>query len=1153
MHNKSRTILSIIAIQLLAAGAIAASPTRSFDSSTGTIIDQRWQSGLPMGGIGVGKIELMTDGSFGDFTNQHNWDRPYKWAKGAFAVIRVQSGQAITTKILRLKSDNEYTGVRNVAHTKMQGWFPRAEITYGDPDLPVSVKLNAFSPMIPHDPKDSGLPVACLSYVVTNTSDKSVKASLALAWPNLLGWGGRGGVSYDDLTGDAQQPAKVGALVGLQYTSSRTYADQQENTIGNDFVAVRQDPGVTVSTCSSWDAAATTPSFLAGFDRSGSLSQSGAANPAQPGGAVSAMVTLAPGESRTLRYYVTWAMPHMLTVNDVHTFTGTYDVADATIPPMSNTSDTIRWTTNRGMRVGDNLVLDLGQTYTTTTIDMNSGQALTDYPRGMKVEVSADGKSWTHVAQFTKDEMMQVVSHVKLTRVPGRYVRLTNLGDEGLFWSIYGLALQVNGQADPIRPTKATAYLAHYETKTAKVDVGHYWQNWWKDSLGIANYADQNQARLLVQTEAWQKPVMASNVPFWLKLKLINCAFPMVSNTVLTKNGQFSILESPIDMGGALGTMDQRMAAHAYLTALFPELDRAELEQYATCQQTDGRITHFDGNVHQVIVDPNVGYGITDWPDLSSGWILQAVKLYRWTGDQSFLDRVHPHITKAMDWLQKDGANDNLIPAGGSTYDYETLPRGEFIYSASCYLGALRAASSISTPDEAAAYNTHLADVQKSVMTDLWTGTYFRKWRQPSTGRTVDDSFIANMAGDWLAHITGLPSTLDPKIVRQSVEQTIARHQKPFYPMPPMQVTPAGLSTTSNSYSLQDEPYLGCEAIYNNYVDDGMDTIKRLYFCIWEENKSPWDESLCYDAPNGRKGGLVTYMTCPTTWFVLDALGGTSIDIPAGRLYVSPRLTTDQAELHIPVYFSRFWGWLDYVPAKHILTLRIDKVYPVETALDQSLYHTAGAPGDKMPDTITITSVAADGDSQPITLPAPFVVKEGAVLDLSSQIEGLAIPAHSDVVNFEVKAKLNRPGLPSDNWKLIDNLHDDPAVGAITGQDALDGNPETRWTTGRTMQPGDQVTLDMATPQTVAKLVIDITKSPTDYPRGYKLEASTDGQPWTEIASGTEAQTVAQDHDGLFTVTFPPVTARYLRMTNEGNDGPWWSINEITAYGPANQ
>lgn len=112
----------------------------SFDPATGTITDARWKSGVPLGRIGVGKIELLTDGGFGNFTNQHNWDRPYGWAKGAFAAIRIQSGNsAPVAKLLRRAGPEEYTGVANVAHTHFQGWFPRAEMDYKDSGLPVKV------------------------------------------------------------------------------------------------------------------------------------------------------------------------------------------------------------------------------------------------------------------------------------------------------------------------------------------------------------------------------------------------------------------------------------------------------------------------------------------------------------------------------------------------------------------------------------------------------------------------------------------------------------------------------------------------------------------------------------------------------------------------------------------------------------------------------------------------------------------------------------------------------------------------------------------------------------------------------------------------------------------------------------------------------
>jgi hypothetical protein len=89
---------------------------------------------------------------------------------------------------------------------------------------------------------------------------------------------------------------------------------------------------------------------------------------------------------------------------------------------------------------------------------------------------------------------------------------------------------------------------------------------------------------------------------------------------------------------------------------------------------------------------------------------------------------------------------------------------------------------------------------------------------------------------------------------------------------------------------------------------------RRAFRCAWEVNHSPWDESPMYPAPEGHQGGpapprLVTDMTATTSWHVLNALGGASLDLPAMRLY-----------------FSRFWGWLDSVPGKRHLSLRVDRV-----------------------------------------------------------------------------------------------------------------------------------------------------------------------------------------------------------------------------------
>ena len=976
-----------------------------------------------MGGIGVGKIELMTDGSFAHFTNNHNWDRPYPWAKGAFAAVRAQAGSdAPVSRLLRLTSTDEYAGVANIAHTRMQGLFPRAQIAFRDDALPVQVRLSAFSPLVPHDVKDSSLPVVTFVYTLSNPGPKPVRASVLLAWPNLLGWGGRDKgpylktpIIYDSTSGNTQTPATAGALSGLRYATTQNYTDYQENTVGEYFIGAHQQPGVAVSTCAHWNADAPTPAFWQSFTETGQLT-SAPDDAAGTAGAVAAQVSLAPGQSRTVRFVLVWAMPHFLMMQD--------NVPDA--PP-------------------------------------------------------ATGKH------------------------------------------------------------------------TVTTDAGHYWQNWFSGAQEIAAYADTNTIRLSAGTEAWQTYLLKSNLPFWLTLKTINCAFPIVTNTVLTKDGKFAIQESPLVMAGAVGTMDQRLAAHTFYTALFPEIDRAELELFAQCQQDNGQITHMDGNLYHVLGDPHVLYGITGWPDLSCSWTMQTAQLYRWTGDASFLTRMAPHITHAMDWLKADDKDGDFIPEGGSTYDYEHGPMGSFIYTASCYLGALRAASSLAAASgdtqSAKDYDARLAQTQHSVMTELWNGTFFRKWHMPDSGKNNENSFVSNQAGDWGARLAGLPRTLSPDIIHRSMQQTIARHMKPFHPIPPMEVTPEGRLATGACYVLQHEPYLGCEAIYENYTDDGLDMIHRLYGCIWTQDKDPWNESLVYWAPDGHRFAFPYYMTSPTTWNVWFALSGASLNVPGHTLYLAPHLPTPLRELHMPVFFPRFWGWLDYVPSARKLTLCVDQVFDNSLSDNGKLYTVAPDTANSPLPPVTITQVARDGDGPLLKLTTPFVVKPGATLNLSSLLTKLALPIRSEQVNFSVTVQA-RGGLSPKGWTLTDNIHTN-AAGRAELPLALDNDASTRWTTNRPMHAGDSLTLDMEKATLVGKIVMDSASAPGDYPHGYTLEASPDGHAWQTLAQATPDEAKAAVKQGILTITFSPTPVQYLRVTNLGTEATtFWSIHELCVYAP---
>jgi len=815
------------------------------DVDTGIISNERWGSGVPLGGLGCGKLEILTDGAFGYYTGNHNQDRQTGRLKGAFAAIYAECGDRRAARMLRLTGESEYAGVRNIDNIDYAGWFPTAEITYRDAALPVNVKLLAWSPLIPHNIDDSSLPVACLRFTITNPGNKPARAVLLVAWPNLAGWGGDGSNAISDLTGNTAQPLAAPGVHGLLFSKAGAPA-QPQNELGTYALCVTDAsaPAGSKLVLPSFDAAGDSLPFWDSFSRSGDITlPMQTTTPKEHAALVSATVTLKPRETRRIEYLLVWHFPDFIT----------------------------------------------------TRHPQNSG-------------------------------------------------------------------------------------------KHGPENVGHWYGNRFKSAGEIAVYTAANTKRLLNETLEWQNLVRRSNLPAWLKLKLVNCAFPLYACSILTRDGRFTTMESPVDMGGATGTMDQRMASHAFLTQMFPELDQRELRLFADCQQmakpSDGRITHMNGNIHEVIGDPNVTYGVTDWPDLSCSFIMQVLKLYRWTGDRKFLDEMWPHVLDALAWLQTADTDGDFIPEGGSTYDYEDIPRGSFSYSAGCYLGALRAGIDIARIEGDAArsqaYADRFASAQQSVMQQLWTGEYFRKLVNVQTGEKRENSFIAPLAGDWLSRLSASGRTLSPEITDKAIAYILQRHVKPFSPVPPMEVTPDGRIATGSCYLLQYEPYVGCEAINEGYVDDGLDVIKRVYNVVWEQNHNPWHQTLSYSAPSGSQGGLVSYMTCPTTWHVLNALSGSTIDVPVRQLYLSPRLPTGQAEWHMPLFFSRCWLWLDYAPARRVLRLTVVKTF--------------GAP-------VTIEQIAPDSDAPSIELRKPFTMRLGARLDLSSYLNRLVVyPASKTIV-----------------------------------------------------------------------------------------------------------------------------------------------------------
>ena len=103
-----------------------------------------------------------------------------------------------------------------------------------------------------------------------------------------------------------------------------------------------------------------------------------------------------------------------------------------------------RWESGH-QKIGDYIELDIGQVHQVEGISLKLGDKPRSYPRGYRVEISLDGKTWREVIErevprlpitaFLKPKELSIDIHIP--RQEARYVRITNTGEHKASWSIY--------------------------------------------------------------------------------------------------------------------------------------------------------------------------------------------------------------------------------------------------------------------------------------------------------------------------------------------------------------------------------------------------------------------------------------------------------------------------------------------------------------------------------------------------------------------------------------------------------------------------------------------------------------------------------------------------------------------------------------------
>jgi len=292
-----------------------------------------WNSGVALGGIGTGRIEIFPDGTFRNLSINNNWDAPIEEVPGSFFAVRTETNGRVMTRMLSTRPAYALEGVKAIKYT---GAFPHARLDYIDGELPVKVRLAAFGPVAPHNYEDSSLPVALFVFDVANPSDAPVTLSLALSWQNVINCGGcmigtwakvelppalqkeRGKLqTWRDVTGNYQRVVQDGGYRGLVFDS-----ECKDPPISyGDYAVLGDAPvGFQTSHLVSWNAAGDGKDFVAALAAGDALPSTGSDEKGvhgeyEPAGVVAISGELGPGQSRSLAFAVAWHMPGLYAWN----------------------------------------------------------------------------------------------------------------------------------------------------------------------------------------------------------------------------------------------------------------------------------------------------------------------------------------------------------------------------------------------------------------------------------------------------------------------------------------------------------------------------------------------------------------------------------------------------------------------------------------------------------------------------------------------------------------------------------------------------------------------------------------------------------------------------------------------------------------------
>ncbi|HNT19712.1 MAG TPA: GH116 family glycosyl hydrolase [Saprospiraceae bacterium] len=259
---------------------------------------------FPIGGIGAGMFCIEGTGAISHLSIRHQpaiFNEPPVFAglsvKGKPEWSRILEGPVPAWKKFGQRdsgngSTGATTGLPRYGQAAFTARFPFATINLQDLQVPFRVELTGWSPFIPGDENNSGMPVGAFEYKISNAGTQTHECLFSFNSAQFL---------KIDKGKNAIRPTSSGFIL--------EEAGTEEKPFKTEFAVFTDEPGTIVDHCwfrgGWWDPL--TMAWNAVRD-----AKAKAVDPVEqgaPGASLYVPFSLAPGKSKTIRLYFAWYCP----------------------------------------------------------------------------------------------------------------------------------------------------------------------------------------------------------------------------------------------------------------------------------------------------------------------------------------------------------------------------------------------------------------------------------------------------------------------------------------------------------------------------------------------------------------------------------------------------------------------------------------------------------------------------------------------------------------------------------------------------------------------------------------------------------------------------------------------------------------------------